>query len=160
MRDKINNTTKPKFPSCFIYAFKDAITIANIQGGFQDTDLAPLNAEAVISKLDGRLRTPTPSTTDVAHWVSKTPSNILESRPQSTLIRERIHKHVNSLPTYMFEAVEKLVKGAEMIALSLMLMSDQVIELHTANKAASSRNCVSGNVYRLRRPLRLKRASA
>jgi hypothetical protein len=139
MRNRINHITKLEFLPCFIAAFKDAITESNIQGGFRGAGLVPLDAEAVISKLDVRLRTPTPPTTDVAPWVSKTPSNTLEFGSQSTLIRERIQRHVDSSPTYMVEAVEKLAKGAEMMAHSLVLMSNQVKELQAANEAASRR---------------------
>jgi hypothetical protein len=89
MRNKINHITKLEFLPCFIGAFKDAITKSNIHGAFQGAGLVPLDAEAVISKLDVRLRTPTPPTTNVAPWVSKTPSNTLEFGSQSTLIRER-----------------------------------------------------------------------
>jgi hypothetical protein len=39
----------------------------------------------------------------------------------------------------MVEAVEKLAKGAEMMAHSLVLMSNQVKELQAANEAASRR---------------------
>jgi len=139
MRNKINHITKLEFLPCFIGAFKDSITKSNIQGAFRGAGLVPLDAEAVISKLDIRLRTPTPPTTDVAPWVSKTPSNTLEFGSQSTLIRERIRRHVNSSPTYMVEAVEKLAKGAEIMAHSLVLMSNQVKELQAANEAASRR---------------------
>jgi hypothetical protein len=54
-------------------------------------------------------------------------------------IRERIRRHVDSSPTHMVEAVEKLAKGAEMMAHSLVLMSNQVKELQAANEAASCR---------------------
>jgi hypothetical protein len=139
MRNRINHITKLEFLPCFIAAFKDAITESNIKGGFRGAGLVPLDAEAVISKLDVRLRTPTPPTTDVAPWESKTPSNTLEFGSQSTLIRERIQRHVNSSPTHMVEAVEKLAKGAEIMAHSLVLISNQVKELQAANEAALRR---------------------
>jgi hypothetical protein len=139
MRNRISHITKLEFLPCFIAAFKDSITKSNIQGGFRGAGLVPLDAEAVISKLDVRLRTPSPQATNVAPWVSKTPSNTLEFRSQSTLIRERIRRHVNSSPTHMVEAVKKLAKGAEIMAHSLVLMSNQVKELQAANEAASRR---------------------
>jgi len=86
MRNKINHITKLEFLPCFIGAFKDAITKSYIQGAFRGAGLVPLDAEVVISKLDVRLRTPTPPTTNVAPWVSKTPSNTLEFGSQLTLI--------------------------------------------------------------------------
>jgi hypothetical protein len=139
MRNRITHITKLEFLPCFIAAFKNAITKSNIQGGFRGAGLVPLDAEAVISKLDVRLRTPTPPTTDVAPWVSKTPSNTLEFGSQSTLIREKMRRHVDSSPSLIVEAVEKLAKGAEMMAHSLVLMSNQVKELQAANEAASRR---------------------
>jgi hypothetical protein len=139
MRNRISHITKLEFLPCFIAAFKDAITESNIQAGFRGAGLVPLDAEAVISKLDVRLRTPTPPTINYAPWVSKTPSNTLEFGSQSTLIRERIRRHVDSSPTSLVEAVEKFAKGAEMMAYSLVLMRDQVKELQAANEAAARR---------------------
>jgi hypothetical protein len=66
MRNRISHITKLKFLPCFIAAFKDLITKSNIQGGFRGAGLVPLDAEAVISKLDVRLRTPSPQATNVA----------------------------------------------------------------------------------------------
>jgi hypothetical protein len=39
---------------------KESITEKNVWGGFQGTGLVPLDPESVISKLDVKLRTPTP----------------------------------------------------------------------------------------------------
>jgi hypothetical protein len=133
-----NHITTLELLPCFIAAFKDAITKSNIKGGFRGAGLVPSDPEAVKSKMDVRLRTPTPPTVDNAPWVSRTPSNTLESGSQSKLIRERIQRHINSSPSSMDEAVEKLAKGAEMMAHSLVLMSNQVKELQ-AVEAASRR---------------------
>ena len=38
----------------------ESITEKNVRGGFQGTGLGPLDPESVISKLDVKLRTPTP----------------------------------------------------------------------------------------------------
>jgi hypothetical protein len=90
MRNRISYITKLEFLPYFIAAFKNLITKSNIQGGFRGASLVLLNAEAVISKLNVCLRTPLLQATNVALWVSKTPSNTLEFGSQSTLIRERI----------------------------------------------------------------------
>jgi hypothetical protein len=66
MRNRINYITKLKFLPCFIAAFKDVITKSNIKRGFWGAGLVLLDAEAVISKLDVCLRTPTLPTTNVA----------------------------------------------------------------------------------------------
>jgi hypothetical protein len=66
MRNRISHITKLKFLPCFIAAFKNSITKSNIQEGFRGASLVLLNAEAVISKLNVRLRTPSPQATNVA----------------------------------------------------------------------------------------------
>jgi hypothetical protein len=66
MRSQINHITKLKFLLCFKAAFNAAITKNNILGGFRGASLVPHNLEAVISKLNVRLRTPTLPTVDNA----------------------------------------------------------------------------------------------
>lgn len=139
MRNQITHITKLEFLPCFKGAFDAAITKGNVQGGFQGTGLVPLNPEAVVSKLDVRLRTPPLPTIEDSPWQSQTPSNTLEFGSQSKLIRERIQRHVDSSPTSMVDALEKLSKGAEMMAHSLVLMRNQVAELQAANQAATRR---------------------
>jgi len=66
----------------FLYMFREAffalITEKNIQGGFTGAGFVPYNPERVISKLDMRIRTPTPPTSSlgtVLPWVSQTLHN-------------------------------------------------------------------------------------
>jgi hypothetical protein len=93
----------------------------------------------VISKLDVKLRTPTPPLLDEEPWESKTPSDILEIGSQLTLVKERIQKHLDSLATSMVDAFEKLAKGAAVVAHKLALAQKEIAELQTANKAATQR---------------------
>jgi hypothetical protein len=116
MRNRITHITKIEFLPCFKAAFDAAVTKSNILGGFRGAGLVPHDPEAVISKLDVRLRTPTPPTVNDAPWQSQTPSNTLEFGSQSKLIREKIQRHVDSSPTSMVNALEKFAKGAEMMA--------------------------------------------
>ena len=69
----------------------------------------------------------------------QTPSNTLEFRSQSKLIQERIRRHVDSSPTYIVKAIKSLLKGAEIIAHSLVLITKRNAELQAANKASSKR---------------------
>ena len=69
----------------------------------------------------------------------RTPSNTLEFGSQSKLIRERIQRHGDSSPTSMVDALNRLTKGAEMMAHSLVLVRNQVAELQAANEAATRR---------------------
>jgi len=53
-----------------------------VKGGFEGAGLVPFNPAAVISKLDVRIRTPTPPGTadgSPQPWVSKTPQTIAEA---------------------------------------------------------------------------------
>jgi hypothetical protein len=139
MRNRITHITKLEFLPCFKAAFFDSITESNIQGGFRGAGLVPFNPEAVISKLDVRLRTPTPPLPNEEPWESKTPSNTLEIGSQSTLVKTRIQRHLNSSPTSMVEAFEKLAKGAAVVAHKLALAQKEIAELQAANKAATQR---------------------
>jgi hypothetical protein len=57
----ITHVSKTEFFPAFRNAHQAAMTKSNIQGGFKGAGLAPLDASHVISKLDIRLRTPTPA---------------------------------------------------------------------------------------------------
>jgi hypothetical protein len=139
MRNRITHITKLKFLPCFKGAFNAAITKSNILGGFQGASLVPFDPEAVISKLDVRLRTPTPPTVKNCPWQSRTPSNTLEFGSQSKLIRERIQRHANSSPTSIVRSLDQLTKGAKIIAHTLVLMRNQVAKLQAANEASKRR---------------------
>ncbi|KAF4310584.1 putative transposase [Botryosphaeria dothidea] len=60
MRAMHTHIAKEDFLPAFRIAFAAAFIRANIQGGFRRVGVAPYNPEAVISKLNVRLRTPTP----------------------------------------------------------------------------------------------------
>jgi hypothetical protein len=108
-------------------------------GGFRGAGLVLHNPEAVISKLDVRLRTPTPPTVDDALRQSQIPSNTLEFGSQSKLIREKIQRHVDSSPTSIVKAFEKIAKGAALVAHKLVLSQKRIAELEAANEAATRR---------------------
>jgi hypothetical protein len=57
IRCRINHITKEDFMPAFKAAFK-AITTDNVCGSFKGAGLIPLDPDAVISKLDDRLRSP------------------------------------------------------------------------------------------------------
>jgi hypothetical protein len=90
-------------------------------------------------KLDVRLRTPPLPTVKDSPWQSQTPSNTLEFGSQSKLIREKIHRHVDSSPTSMVEAFEKIAKGAAVVAHKLVLSQKCIAEFEAANEAATRR---------------------
>ncbi|KAI1508857.1 DDE superfamily endonuclease [Pyrenophora tritici-repentis] len=115
MRNHINHITKLEFLPAFKIAFDQAFTPANICSAFRGAGLVPLQPEAVLSKLDIQLRTPTPPAAALpeAPWVAQTPSNARELEAQSSLIRERVRQHKSSSPASIIEAINQLKKGAE-----------------------------------------------
>jgi hypothetical protein len=138
----INHITKVEFFLAFIAAYKESIIAQNAQAGFRGAGLVPFNPQAVLSKLDIRLRTPNPSTppsSGTNPWVSQTPSNPIEALSQTTLVRNRIARHQGSSPTPLFESVAALAKGTERMAHDMTLLSAEVRTLRAANEALSKR---------------------
>jgi hypothetical protein len=102
--------------------------------------LVPFDPERVITTLNVRLRTPSPPLPiNNEPWQSQTPSNTLEFRSQSTLVKARIQRHVDSSPTSIVEAFKKVSKEAAIIAHKLVLAQKEIAELRAANKAATRR---------------------
>jgi hypothetical protein len=142
MRASITHITKEDFFPAFFAAHKAAITPENIQGGFRGAGLVPFDPEKVISQLDIRLKTPTPSNSrpGSAHaWVSKTPNNPIEASSQTTLIRTRIAQHQNSSPTEILRAVDILAKGTSKVMHQLALLRAENQSLRAANESLSKR---------------------
>jgi hypothetical protein len=63
-RSRIHHINKQTFLPAFKAAFKKTFTAENVRAGFQGAGLVPYNPEAVLSKLNVRLRTPTPPQPD------------------------------------------------------------------------------------------------
>ena len=66
MQIHINHVSKLEFFCGFRAAFFASITERNIQGGFAGAGLMPYDPERVLSKLDVKLRTPTPLNSQAA----------------------------------------------------------------------------------------------
>ena len=139
IRDHINHITKIEFLPAFYAAYNQSITRENICSSFRGAGLVPYNAEAVLSKLDVKLRTPTPPALELTLWEAKTPSNARELEAQTTLIRERVRRHKSSSPASIVAAIDQLRKGAEVMIHSAVLMRDRIASLERANEAALTR---------------------
>lgn len=142
IRAHINHITKVEFFLAFHAAYKRSMTKENIAGGFRGAGLIPFDPEAVISKLDVKIRTPTPTGPPEANsdsWVSQTPRNPTEALSQSTLVRNRISDHQGSSPTQIFSAVKQMAKGMESMAHQNTLLTEELRDLRKANEALSKR---------------------
>tara|TARA_Y100000815_G_C13314319_1_gene489808 strand:+ start:263 stop:1768 length:1506 start_codon:yes stop_codon:yes gene_type:complete len=142
MRMHITHISKLEFLCAFRIAYFASMTEKNIQGGFAGTGLVPYDPQRVLSKLDVRLRTPTPPANPIEiqqPWVSKTPQNAQEANSQSEHIKNRISIHQNSSPTSMLAAVDHFAKGATAMMHQVALLRAEVSSLRTANEALSKR---------------------
>ena len=137
----INHISELEFLCGFREAFA-SMTEKNIQGGFAGSGLMPHNPERVLSKLDVKLRTPTPLNSRTATpqpWVFQTPQNPREATSQSTLIKTRISNHQGSSPTPMLAAVDQLTKGTMAVMHQVALLRSENASLRKANEALSKR---------------------
>jgi len=114
-------------------------TAENVCAGFRGAGLVPHNPEAVLLKLDVRLRTPTPPQQDDVAWEAKTPRNAREIEAQSALLRNRMQKHRGSPASSIDEQVRQLTKGAQQIAHNMVLMQEEMGRLRDAVEASTKR---------------------
>jgi hypothetical protein len=142
MQAHIHHITKDDFFPAFHAACNEAMTESNIQGGFRGAGLLPFDPEKVISGLDLKLKTPTPSKSrpsTAQPWVSQTPNNPIEALSQTTFIKNRIAHHQNSSPTSIYEAVDHFAKGASKVMHQLALLKAENQSLRQANEELSKR---------------------
>ncbi|KAJ6436060.1 Glycoside hydrolase family 43 protein [Purpureocillium lavendulum] len=142
MRMHITHVSKLEFLCAFRDAFFASMTEKNIQGGFAGAGLVPYDPQRVLSKLDVRLRTPTPPQTPIEiqlPWVSKTPQNAYEASSQSKHIKTRISTHQNSSPTSVLAAMDKFERGTTAMMHQVALLRAEVSSLRKANEGLSKR---------------------
>jgi hypothetical protein len=142
VRKHITHITKVEFFNAFKSAFFTSLIESNIRGGFRGAGLVPFHPETVLSKLDIKLRTPSPSKlppATPAPWVSKTPQTTYEATSQSDFIKQRVARHQNSSPTAIYEAMDQMVKGTTIIMHQMVLMKDRIRDLEEANRTLSKR---------------------
>jgi hypothetical protein len=138
----INYITKVEFFLAFQAVYVESMTVQNAQARFRGADLVPFDPQAVISKLDIKLQTPTPTgppSADTDPWVSQTPYNPTEALLQTTLVKDRIARHQGSLLTPIFQIVTTLAKGTERLAHEVTLISAELHTLRAVNEALSKR---------------------
>jgi len=112
----------------------------NIKAGFCIAGLASYNSQAVLSKLDVKLRTPISTGFPIIDsWTSQTPHNLTDALSQLKLVRTKITYHQGSLLTLIFKATTQLAKGTEVLAHRLTLAEARISTLEKANKALSKR---------------------
>jgi len=138
-RNHTNHIAKETFLSAFKTAFNKAFTKENICASFRGAGLVPNEPEVVLSKLDLKLRTPTPAISEDLPWQSHTPSNAREVEAQSTLIRDRIRQHKSSSPASIIESINRLEKGSAKVMHDFVLLREEMATLRQAAETAKRR---------------------
>ena len=142
VRASVNHITKSEFFIAFKAAHLRIFTEENARSGFKAAGILPWNPNIVIDKLDVRIRTPTPQESrpsSATGWESQTPSNPQQTLSQSNFIKSRISRHQGSSPTPIFNAITQLAKGAQAMAYTVTILSEQVRALQDANVALGTR---------------------
>ena len=138
-RTCIHHINKETCLPAFQATFKKVFTPENVCAGFRGAGLVPHNPEAVLSKLDVRLRTPTPPKHNNVAWEARTPRNAREVEEQSTLIRKRIQIHRGSPASSLDEQVKQLSKGAQQIAHNMVLLQEEQARMRNAIEELTKR---------------------
>jgi hypothetical protein len=142
VRSQVTHITKLDFLPAFQAAFQNSITEKNIKGGFRGTGIIPYDPESVLSRLDLKLRTPSPVDGGLELpdlWVPKTPNNPIEATSQTDFIKSRISRHQGSSPTSILAAMDQFAKGARGIMHQMALLKAEVNTLREANSTLSKR---------------------
>jgi hypothetical protein len=121
---RINHITKEDFLPASKAPFAKANIQQNIRGGFEGAGLLPFDPEAVILKLDIRLRTSSLPPSEMPRWESQILGNLTEVESQTQHVVQGIQRHQDS---------RGLEKGVKIIALGASILEAELGRLQTAN---------------------------
>jgi hypothetical protein len=94
----------------------------------------PYDPDRVISKLDIRLRTPTPPSSRGSEWEPKTPSNYVQLQKQASSIKALLKQRSKSPPSPLNSAINQVLKACQITMQSAALLEKEVSELRAANE--------------------------
>jgi hypothetical protein len=129
--DKLDFLTA--YPEARLQAFKDT----TIRSGFKATGLVLFDRTEVLSKINIRLKTPTPppsrGSNSSADFVPITPHNAKQLRRQASSIKALLKYRSQSPPTPTKAALDQLIKGCHMAMHSAVLLTEENRGLRAAN---------------------------
>jgi hypothetical protein len=111
MRVRINYINKLDFLEVYPLARIEAFKSETIKNSFGAASLVPFTLERVISKLNIRLRTPTPPSSRGSDWDLKTPSNYIQLQKQASLIKALLRTRLRSPPSPLNSAINQVLKA-------------------------------------------------
>ena len=134
MRARINHIDKLDFLEAYPSARIEAFKSETIKNSFAAAGLMPYNPDRVISKLDIRLRTPTPPSSRGSEWEPKTPSNYVQLQKQASSIKALLKQRSKSPPSPLNSAINQVLKACQITMQSAALLEKEVSELRAKNE--------------------------
>ena len=138
MRVGINYIDKLDFLEVYPLARIEAFKSETIKNSFGAAGLVPFSPERVISKLNIRLRTPTPlasrGSESSRNFTLKTPFTEKELRRQALSIKALLRIRSRSPPSPLDRALNQLVKGFRLTIQGAILLAEENKELRAANE--------------------------
>jgi hypothetical protein len=114
----------------------------------------------VISKLDIRLRTPTPPASRGSDWDPKTPSNYMQLQKQASSIKALLRTRSRSPPSPLNSAINQVLKACQITMQSAALLEKEVSELRAANEKQKQKRTRSRKQIPAEEGLSVQEASA
>ena len=138
MRNGINHIDKLDFLEAYPSARIEAFKSETIKNSFLATGLVPFEPDRVISKLNIRLRTPTPPASrgseSSRNFTLKTPATEKDLRRQASSIKALLRTGSRSPPSPSDRALNQLMKGFQLQIQSHILQAQEIKELRAANE--------------------------
>lgn len=118
----------------FLEAFKPARTAAfsslTIRNGFAAAGLVPHDPGRVLSRLQLKLRTPTPPpTSETVYQTPKTPYTVAQLAQEYTVIKGLLKQRSKSPPSPTDKALQRVVKGCRMAMHNAALLASEIKDL-------------------------------
>ncbi|OQD91366.1 hypothetical protein PENVUL_c284G00185, partial [Penicillium vulpinum] len=134
MRNGINYIDKLDFLEAYPLARIEAFKLETIKNSFGAAGLVPFAPNRVISKLDIRLRTPTPPPSRGSDWDPKTPSNYVQLQKQASSIKALLRTRSRSPPSPLNCAINQVLKACQITMQSAAFLEKEVSDLRAANE--------------------------
>ena len=134
MRSGINHIDKLDFLEAYPSARIEAFKSETIKNSFGAASLVPFEPNRVISKLNIRLRTPTPPPSRGSDWEPKTPSNYVQLQKQASSIKALLRTRSRSPPSPLNSAINQVLKACQITMQSAAFLEKEVGDLRAANE--------------------------
>ena len=127
-----NHIDKLDFLEAFKPARAAALNSSNINSGFAAAGLVPYNPERVLSRLQFKLRTPTPPISETAtatRQTPKTPHTMAQLAQEYTTIKGLLKRRSKSPPSPTEQALKRVIKGCQMAMHNAALLASEIKDL-------------------------------